>query len=188
MLVLWRSSGTRTALVAAFPGTPLVPAAPPGVGWQLADTEGQVITGEPLVPQRAAARVTGNAENPWTLHVWPAGASRGGRASRVTLLIAAMAAMLLFVWAAALLMARALAREAAVARLQSDFVAAVSHEFRSPLTTMRQMAEMLETGRVPATRRRRKQYYRVLAGETARLQRLVETAARLRPHGGRQAR
>jgi signal transduction histidine kinase len=52
-------------------------------------------------------------------------------------------------------------------------VAAVSHEFRSPLTTMRQMAEMLETDRVPEEARR-KQYYGVLAGETARLQRLVE--------------
>ena len=72
-------------------------------------------------------------------------------------------------------MARAIRREAAVARLQSDFVAAVSHEFRSPLTTVRQMAEMLELERVPTEERRHKSYYRVLAGEAARLQRLVET-------------
>ena len=60
-----------------------------------------------------------------------------------------MAAMLVFLWGAIYFMARAIRREAAVARLQSDFVAAVSHEFRSPLTTIRQMAEMLEIGRVP---------------------------------------
>jgi signal transduction histidine kinase len=71
-------------------------------------------------------------------------------------------------------MARAIRQEAAVARLQSDFVAAVSHEFRSPLTTIRQMAEMLEMDRLP-TEERRHEYYRVLAGEAARLQRLVET-------------
>ena len=65
-------------------------------------------------------------------------------------------------------------RETDVARLQSDFVAAVSHEFRSPLTTVRQMAEMLEGDRVP-TEERRRAYYRVLSGEAARLQRLVET-------------
>jgi signal transduction histidine kinase len=35
-------------------------------------------------------------------------------------------------------------READVVRLQADFVAAVSHEFRSPLTTLRQMTEMLD--------------------------------------------
>jgi len=71
-------------------------------------------------------------------------------------------------------MARAIRREAEVARLQSDFVAAVSHEFRSPLTTVRQLSEMLEMGQVPSDDRRQK-YYRVLAGEARRLQRLVET-------------
>jgi signal transduction histidine kinase len=85
-----------------------------------------------------------------------------------------MTAMLLFVWGATYLMVRVIRREADVARLQSDFVAAVSHEFRSPLTTMRQMAEMLDADRVPADSRRR-QYYRVLVRETGRLQRLVET-------------
>ncbi len=61
-----------------------------------------------------------------------------------------------------------------MARLQSDFVAAVSHEFRSPLTAVRQMAEMLEMDRLP-TEERRHAYYRTIAGEAARLQRLVET-------------
>jgi signal transduction histidine kinase len=61
-----------------------------------------------------------------------------------------------------------------VARLQSDFVAAVSHEFRSPLTTVRQLSEMLEMDQVPNEERRRK-YYSLLAGESRRLQRLVET-------------
>jgi signal transduction histidine kinase len=83
-------------------------------------------------------------------------------------------ATVIFVWAAAYFMARAIRREAAVARLQSDFVAAVSHEFRSPLTTVRQMAEMLDEDRVPTEERRHK-YYQVLASEAARLQRLVET-------------
>jgi signal transduction histidine kinase len=85
-----------------------------------------------------------------------------------------MLAMLAFVWGAAYFMARAIRREAVVARLQSDFVAAVSHEFRSPLTTVRQMAEMLDDDRVPSDERRHK-YYKIIAGEAARLQRLVET-------------
>ena len=71
-------------------------------------------------------------------------------------------------------MARAIRREAEVARLQSDFVAAVSHEFRSPLTTVRQLAELLDTGRLP-TEDRRHTYYRLISSEAARLQRLVET-------------
>ena len=83
-------------------------------------------------------------------------------------------AMLVFVWGATYFMARAIRREAAVARLQSDFVAAVSHEFRSPLTTVRQMAEMLEDGS-RADRRTAARVLPSLAGEAARLQRLVET-------------
>ena len=85
-----------------------------------------------------------------------------------------MFAVLVLLSGATYMMARAIRREAHVARLQSDFVAAVSHEFRSPLTTIRQMAEMLEMGRLQDESRRR-QYYRMLAAEAGRLQRLVET-------------
>ena len=35
--------------------------------------------------------------------------------------------------------ARGIARELAVARLQSDFVSAVSHEYRTPLTSLREL-------------------------------------------------
>ena len=96
-----------------------------------------------------------------------------------------MAAMLVFVWGASYFMARAIRREAAVARLQSDFVAAVSHEFRSPLTTVRQMAEMLEC-RSRADRRaaspvlpdaRRRSRAAAAAGRDA---------AQLRPDGSRR--
>jgi signal transduction histidine kinase len=120
------------------------------------------------------ARIIGNAEYPWTLHVGGASPNAGNAGGNRRLLLAMMAAVLVFVWGATYVMARAIRREAAVARLQSDFVAAVSHEFRSPLTTMRQMAEMLEMNRLPSEERRQ-QYYGVLAGEAARLQRLVET-------------
>jgi signal transduction histidine kinase len=85
-----------------------------------------------------------------------------------------VAAMVVFLWTASYFIGRAIRRETEVARLQSDFVAAVSHEFRSPLTAVRQMAEMLEQGRLPAEERRHA-YYRTIAAEAARLQRLVET-------------
>jgi signal transduction histidine kinase len=69
--------------------------------------------------------------------------------------------------------ARATFRELEVARLQREFVAAVSHEFRPPLTSMKHLVEMLDQDAVPSEERRRL-YYRVLAQETNRLQRLVE--------------
>jgi signal transduction histidine kinase len=169
---LWRSSGGHTILLAAFaPEFFAVPS--PGAAWRLADPEGQLIAGDVALPTRAVVRIIGNSEYPWTLQVAddsPAATNTGSR----RFFVGMMAAVLLFVWAAVYFMGRAIRREAAVARLQSDFVAAVSHEFRSPLTTMRQMAEMLEMNRLPSEERRQ-QYYGVLAGEAARLQRLVET-------------
>jgi signal transduction histidine kinase len=68
---------------------------------------------------------------------------------------------------------RGVSRELAVARLQSDFVAAVSHEFRTPLTSLKQLAELLSSGRV-ASDERRARYYEVMERETGRLHRLVE--------------
>jgi signal transduction histidine kinase len=57
--------------------------------------------------------------------------------------------------------------------MQSEFVSAVSHEFRSPLTSMRQLSEILALGRAPSDQRRQL-YYETLVKETTRLQRVVE--------------
>jgi len=59
------------------------------------------------------------------------------------------------------------------AQLQSDFVAAVSHEFRSPLTTLRTITDLLVQGRI-GDEARRQQSYVFLDRETIRLQNLVE--------------
>jgi signal transduction histidine kinase len=172
VLVLWRSNADRTALLAAFPNN-LMAASAPGVAWRLADPDGRTIAGDVTMPARSVARILGS-EYPWTLHAWSASPARAGAGSTQRLLVALTAAVLVFVWGASYFMGRAIRREAAVARLQSEFVAAVSHEFRTPLTAVRQMAEMLAMDRLP-TEERRHRYYDVIAAEAARLQRLVET-------------
>ena len=77
------------------------------------------------------------------------------------------------VLAGAYAMYRGVSRELRVAQLQSDFVAAVSHEFRSPLTSLRGIAELLANDRL-ADEGRQRQSYVFLERETGRLQRLVE--------------
>ena len=72
------------------------------------------------------------------------------------------------------LMFRAISRELAVARLQSDFVAAVSHEFRTPLTSLRQFTDMLREHK-NLSDERRDLCYEAQARSTARLTRLVES-------------
>jgi signal transduction histidine kinase len=68
---------------------------------------------------------------------------------------------------------RTLRTELAVAQMKSDFVSTVSHEFRSPLAGISQLAEILRDGRV-ADDTRRNEYYEMIAAETSRLRRLVE--------------
>jgi signal transduction histidine kinase len=57
--------------------------------------------------------------------------------------------------------------------MQADFVSTVSHEFRSPLTGVRQLAELLDSGLV-SSEDRKKEYYRLILQESGRLTRLVE--------------
>jgi signal transduction histidine kinase len=112
---------------------------------------------------------------PWTLGVAitdPRALSRDFAARRRVLLFSLVVAILL-VLVGTYSVTRAVNRELAVARLQSDFVAAVSHEFRTPLTSMRQVAELLDAGRVSSDERRA-QYHAVLRREGDRLHRLVE--------------
>lgn len=174
VLVLWRAEGARVALAAAFIDQFVTSFAPPIYRWELDDAEGHYVAGHQPAPTGAIMRVGGSAGFPWTLRLWPAPGSVADQRGNASVLLVMMAATLLFVWGATYFMARAIRREAEVARLQSDFVAAVSHEFRSPLTTIRQMAEMLDTGRL-TTEGRRRTYYSMLIKEAARLQKLVET-------------
>ncbi len=68
---------------------------------------------------------------------------------------------------------RSFTREMELSRMKSDFVSTVSHEFKSPLTSIRQIAEMLHAGRVPSEERRQK-YYDVLLEQSERLSLLTE--------------
>lgn len=60
-----------------------------------------------------------------------------------------------------------------LARQRADFVAAVSHELRSPLTSIRMYSEMLEQGMI-ADPDRQRGYFTTIREETQRLSRLVE--------------
>jgi signal transduction histidine kinase len=81
--------------------------------------------------------------------------------------------MVLLVLVSAYAVNRGISQELRVARLQSDFVSAVSHEFRSPLTTLRTITELLVQNRI-LDESRRQTSYEFLDRETNRLHRLVE--------------
>ena len=168
--VMWRTGGARRAVLVE---TPKLPA-----GEQEAcaavDSEGRVVLGRRDRNDRAAIRPAAENLLPWTLYVSGAPNPPGtGLPESQRYLLLGMGVMVLFLVAGTYFIARAIRREMEVSRMQSDFVSTVSHEFRSPLTSIRQLSEILELGRVPSEERRQV-YYTTLVRETQRLQRLVE--------------
>jgi signal transduction histidine kinase len=125
------------------------------------------------VESRRSAAETGL---PWTIAVESTGiqSELDGIAARRRLWLAGLALLAALVIAGTYVIARAMARELAVARLQSDFVSAVSHEFRTPLTSLRQLTEILNDDRI-VNEDRRRTYYQALARQTERLHRSVES-------------
>jgi signal transduction histidine kinase len=95
-------------------------------------------------------------------------------AARRRLFLLGFAVLALVLLAGSYFILRSIERERATVRLQSEFVSAVTHEFRTPLTSLRQLSEMLSKGRVP-TEELRQQSYDILSRESERLQRLVES-------------
>lgn len=125
---------------------------------------------------RVSAMSLAPAGLPWS--VWSESRDAAARESENirhrTLMLAILlvvAGALVFGTIATVLMVR---RELRVAQLQSDFTATVSHEFRSPLTGIRQLAEMLLAGRAAHDEERRRHYYELICRESDRLSRLVE--------------
>jgi signal transduction histidine kinase len=175
---VWVSEGERHVLLAALPA--FVDREWLTAAKALADSQNTGLLqrdpgarGGGVDEERRSAAETGL---PWTIAVTDAdaGAEIARLAGRRSLWLAGLATLVILLGAGGYLVTRSIGRELAVARLQSDFVAAVSHEFRTPLTSLRQLTEVLVDERV-TTDDRRAAYYRALARQTERLHRLVES-------------
>jgi two-component system phosphate regulon sensor histidine kinase PhoR len=128
----------------------------------------------------SAKRTAKEADLPWNLIVT---SSEGpvqlrNLVLRGRLFIAGFLLLAGMVLTANYLIIRAVKHERAVARLQTDFVATVSHEFRTPLTALRQFTDMLREheGQAPEQGKdRRMVCYDAQSRATNRLTRLVES-------------
>lgn len=142
----------------------------------LADGEGHPILGKvPAGSLPQAVRTTDASKLPWTLRVTSTSleANRSEAALQRRLLLSGLAMVLLLLGGSAYFTLRGVARELAVARLQSDFVSAVSHEFRTPLAAVRHLSDMLSKHRV-SDEAQRQHCYDLLSRESERLEKMVE--------------
>jgi signal transduction histidine kinase len=184
MTVLTRRQGTDTLALAIVPAVidtwaaeslATVPTA--GTALSLIGSGNEVLAG--LIPSPGAAAVRSLASDtglPWTLVVSHTGgpAAATELADRRQLLSVGLAAILLLLSGGSYFAWRVMRRELAVARLQTDFVSTVSHEFRTPLTSLQHVTELLdESDDVP--REKRQALYEALGRNTERLRRLVES-------------
>ena len=142
----------------------------------LVDSGRQVAAGSLDRSRQLAVRTPDATTLPWTVYVSAAepvgGSSLAG--GRRRLFLAGFGVLGLALATGSYFIVRSLQRERAVAALQTDFVSAVSHEFRTPLTSLCQLSEMLAAGRIVADPERA-QSYAILVRESRRLDRLVES-------------
>ncbi|MCI0495560.1 ATP-binding protein, partial [candidate division KSB1 bacterium] len=148
------------------------------ISWIISDDEKQVISqSENYAAENTSLLVTtsfvDNFPN-WTLALYRQNpnliedllSSRRSIYFYIFMLIAGILAFGLF------LSIRSVSHELEFVKLKSDFVSSVSHELKSPLTSIRQLAEMLQTGRVP-TEERRQKYYDVIVEQSKRLSLMI---------------
>jgi signal transduction histidine kinase len=182
-LVLTREMPNRRAMLVALPHfvaglLDSTARSHAGVTLGLVDGAGRAVVGPERTPREAVAAIRPMTVTglPWTVHAFEAvtvAPSQAWFTPRGRVIATALSAIVLLIIGGSYLIGRAVVREHQVARLQSDFVSAVSHEFRTPLTALRQMSELLVHGRIDSGDLRQR-YYRAIQQESHRLARLVE--------------
>ena len=146
-----------------------------GLSMKLTDAGARMITASGSLTRPTVSVPVSGSGVQWTLQVSSARldsefAAFTERRRQLSFVLALSAFVVL---TGAYFVARGVRRELALAELQSTFVSAVSHEFRTPLTSMGHLIHLLRE-RHDLAESRRLTYYDALDQETRRLRRLVE--------------
>jgi signal transduction histidine kinase len=175
VLLIWRGTLEQRRVLVAEPESFFRESSPiADVRHAFVDAKGYTLAGVRDGSSRSVVRTAAESELPWTLFVSEKKPiAKNALIAQQRFLLLGLSVMMVFLVLGTYFIARAIQREAEVQRMQSNFVSAVSHEFRSPITSMRQLSEMLALGRV-SSEERRQLYYETLVKETSRLQRLIE--------------
>lgn len=147
------------------------------VHWVLAGRDGEILLGsdDPIAGSQTVRTGFVRSFPPWSIELYqrPPTLLEALLTSRRGIYVGMfvlLAGILVF---GLTLTVRIVTQELELARMKSDFVSTVSHEFKSPLTSIRQLAEMLQAGRVRSEERCQR-YYDVLLEQSERLSLLID--------------
>jgi signal transduction histidine kinase len=160
------------AMITAFPER-----MPAGQSLALLDGQGAImhnagaIEFTPGLPRLATVELAPNLPH-WQIAVAGTPAADTGRALLFTLAAILVGILILAILGGGGLLWHEARRSAADARTKTTFVANVSHELKTPLTTIRMYAELLSEGRA-RDETRRAHYLDVIVQESQRLTRLI---------------
>jgi signal transduction histidine kinase len=146
------------------------------------DTEAVLadLAGRPLSPRKSPAAALPLATEyfrdnfpPWKIEVFQVSAKGpGGLDLRRNFFFWTILTLILVLAFGAFLIARTIGHEMEVLKIKSDFVSSVSHEFKTPLTSIKALMERLVAGKV-RDEGKMGQYFTIIAQDTDKLTRLV---------------
>jgi signal transduction histidine kinase len=139
--------------------------------WRAAvrDSGGVVLWGEAADESLISRAESLRAVSGWEMVF--AESSAVGIDRRTAMWVGFIVALVVMLAAGLALTARVVRREKELAEMQNEFIAAVSHEFKSPITSMRLLVERLASGRANADQS--KEYREAMGREMRRLERHV---------------
>jgi len=148
---------------------------------QIIDEFGSPVAGEDIthlrdpIPQLTFSKEFEENFPSWKVNIFQSdfGLAQRQFILRRNIYILSVTVVMLAIFFGGFLAIRSAAKEFKLAKLKSDFVATVSHEFRTPLQSIRYLAELLQRGRVHKEDKKQV-YYGTITNESKRLSNLIE--------------
>lgn len=140
----------------------------------LLNEAGKAVAGDTAEARPFVAAEIGPVLPHWKVAVYlrnPEALSQSARTVKVVLTLSVLV-MIAAIALGSLLIVNEMRRQLLLTRQKTDFVSNVSHELKTPLTSIRMFSELLSDGKV-ADESQRKHFLQIISGETARLTRLI---------------
>ncbi|MFC2167640.1 ATP-binding protein [Acidobacteriota bacterium] len=142
----------------------------------VSDLQGEQSIGG-IDPHFSVPTITGFFEGnfpPWKIEFFRSRAETGGlRSLSRSFYFWTILTLVVVLTFGAVLISRTLAHEMEILKIKSDFVSSVSHELKTPLTSIKALIERLKEGKVKDSEKKH-EYYSIISHDTEKLTRLVK--------------